>query len=146
MLALGLQATIVTPPMPALAPSHRPVPLEDEAEALASLAELDTDHDVIVALNPLRPVGVQEAARQLASDRGVLELAFLLARERIAALRAGEAELWSLCVGGVDGGVLHPGTGPLAGLLKSVARELPEARVRAVVTDERPLAEAFAAL
>lgn len=141
--ALLAHGEVCTPGMVRLDPRHHPVDLRTEADAEPALAATDAlGPDVIVAVDGVSELPVTDAA---ARDRGALELLFLLAKRRIADLQAG-TELWSLCIGGIDRGALRPATGGWAGLLKSIARELPGARVRPVSTDTLPLDRALALL
>jgi acyl transferase domain-containing protein/NAD(P)-dependent dehydrogenase (short-subunit alcohol dehydrogenase family)/acyl-CoA thioesterase FadM len=143
----GEVLAVLTPPMPSQGDRHLPVSLRDEEEAEDGLLPTDTLHpEAVIAVERLGPAPVEQAAARVAEDRGALELLFLLARRRVGELRAQQLELWSLCAGGARQEELHPVTGLYAGLLKSLARELPGTRLRAVSTDDRPLSEALSAL
>jgi acyl transferase domain-containing protein/NAD(P)-dependent dehydrogenase (short-subunit alcohol dehydrogenase family)/acyl-CoA thioesterase FadM len=138
---------VLTPPMPSQGDRHLPIALRTEEEAEAGLLATDElSPEAVIAVERLGASSLEQAAARVADDRGALELLFLLARRRVVSLREQRLELWSLCVGGARQDQLHPVTGLYAGLLKSLARELPGTRLRAVSTDDRPLAAALSAL
>jgi acyl transferase domain-containing protein/NAD(P)-dependent dehydrogenase (short-subunit alcohol dehydrogenase family)/acyl-CoA thioesterase FadM len=69
--------------------------------------------------------------------RPLLEMLFALARHVYPRVATGEVPLGALVQGARRaGGQLHPLTGLLAGFLKSLARELPEAQIKIVCTDD----------
>ncbi|RJS15822.1 polyketide synthase [Corallococcus sp. H22C18031201] len=116
---------------------------EDAVEA--GLEALAFEPQVILAVCRLEPeVREVEVVTETALRHEVLELLFLVARRTYERLRAGEVELVSVCVGGVGPRrVLHPVTGLFAGMLKSIAREVPARNVRAIATSPGTLQEAL---
>jgi 3-oxoacyl-(acyl-carrier-protein) synthase/NAD(P)-dependent dehydrogenase (short-subunit alcohol dehydrogenase family)/acyl-CoA thioesterase FadM len=79
---------------------------------------------------------------RVADDNRLCEFLFLLAKSNIDRLQAGSLDLWSLVIDGFNG-VLHPQSGPLAGLLKSIHREIPAARMGSVCTSGLGLGDAI---
>lgn len=78
-------------------------------------------------------------------DSSFLRLLFAVSRYAYDDLGAGKVSLSLLMVGGVKpSGLLDPQTGLLSGYLKSLARELPQADIHIVQTDQPELAAALA--
>ncbi|MCE9667707.1 SDR family oxidoreductase [Myxococcus stipitatus] len=119
----------------------RGIDVSREETAEAGLAALGFEPQLIVSVCRLEP-GASEAdvVARTASRHEALELLFLAARRSYERLLSGEVELASLCVGGVGPRrVLHPVTGLFAGMLKSLAREVPARAIRAIATSDEPL-------
>jgi acyl transferase domain-containing protein/NAD(P)-dependent dehydrogenase (short-subunit alcohol dehydrogenase family)/acyl-CoA thioesterase FadM len=87
---------------------------------------------------------------ELAADNSLCEFLFLVAQSQVAQLKLGQLELWGLCVEGwsLEGGraQVHPQSGPLAGLLKSISREFPKTRTGTLCTAGLALSNALNAL
>ncbi len=116
--------------------------LADENSISTVLAEIDRfGADVILALESITTWDRVESLARLATDNSVCELLFLIAQRNTARLARGELELRGLFLDGWNGAV-HPATGPVAGLLKAIAREIAGARVGVVCTRGRALGEA----
>ncbi len=116
--------------------------LADENSIDTVLAEIDRfGADVILALEPITTWDRGESLTRLATDNSHCELLFLIAQRSVARLTEGELELWGLFPNAWNGAV-HPATGPVAGLLKAIAREIAAARVGVVCTRGRSLGEA----
>jgi 3-oxoacyl-(acyl-carrier-protein) synthase len=106
------------------------------------LAEIDRfGADIILALESITTWDRVESLTRLATDNSLCELLFLIAQRNVARLKRGELELRGLFPDGWNGAV-HPATGPVAGLLKAIAREIAGARVGVVSTRGRALGEA----
>ncbi|HEY0192601.1 MAG TPA: SDR family NAD(P)-dependent oxidoreductase, partial [Kofleriaceae bacterium] len=120
------------------------IDLADERRAEPGLARLDdVAADALIAVDRPGALELHAALAAAAHDRRALELLFLLARRRAAALRARSLDLFSLCLGGVDAsGLLHPASGGPAGMLKSLAREL-GGLVRPIVTTPASVGDGF---
>ena len=98
--------------------------LADENSISTVLAEIDRfGADVILAIESITTWDRVESLARLATDNSLCELLFLIAQRNIARLKRGELELWGLFLDGWNGAV-HPATGPVAGLLKAIAREI----------------------
>jgi acyl transferase domain-containing protein/NAD(P)-dependent dehydrogenase (short-subunit alcohol dehydrogenase family)/acyl-CoA thioesterase FadM len=105
--------------------------LASEDSLARSLAGLE-GFDAIVACADVGGEDVSTVER-----RPLLELVFALARHAYDRIASGEVVLGALVRGaGRPGGQLHPLTGLLAGFAKSLARELPQARIKVVSTDD----------
>ena len=89
--------------------------------------------DLIVAVQRPRGKDFRSTLKELARDNTACEALFLTAKQEIARLNAGEVELWSLVIDGWSGEV-HPCSGATAGLLKSICREIPFARMATLCT------------
>ncbi|WP_254627359.1 type I polyketide synthase [Myxococcus sp. CA040A] len=124
----------------------RGIDLTREETADAALEALGFSPQLILAVSRIEPDASEaEVVSDTALSHEALELLFLAARRSYEGLLAGEVELASLCVGGVGPRrVLHPVTGLFAGMLKSIAREVPARNVRAIATSRRLLPEALA--
>ena len=115
---------------------------DDQDSIGAALVQIEQfGADVILALASMTNWDRGESLGKLATDNSLCEMLFLVARQNVARLTRGELELWGLFPGAWNGSV-HPATGPIAGLLKSIAREITEARVGVVCTRDRTLGEA----
>jgi 3-oxoacyl-(acyl-carrier-protein) synthase/NAD(P)-dependent dehydrogenase (short-subunit alcohol dehydrogenase family)/acyl-CoA thioesterase FadM len=123
----------------------RRIDLSREETAEAGLAALGFEPQVILAVCRLEAgAGEAEVVSDTALRHEALELLFLAARRSYERLTAGEAELASLCIGGVGPRrTLHPVTGLFAGMLKSIGREVPARSVRAISTSLLSLPEAL---
>ena len=106
------------------------------------LAEIDRfGADIILAIESITTWDRGESLTRLATDNSLCELLFLIAQRNVARLKRRELALWGLFPDGWNGAV-HPATGPVVGLLKSIAREIAGARVGVVSTRGRTLGEA----
>ncbi|MCP3162424.1 type I polyketide synthase [Myxococcus qinghaiensis] len=123
----------------------RGIDLTREETAEAALEALGFSPQLILAVGRTEPDAREaEVVSDTALRHEALELLFLAARRSYEQLLAGEVTLASLCVGGVGPRrVLHPMTGLFAGMLKSIAREVPARNVRAIATSKRGLSEAL---
>ena len=97
--------------------------------------------DVILATESVTTWDRLDSLAALATDNSLCELLFLIAKRNTARLATGELELWGLFRNAFNGAV-HPASGPVAGLLKAIAREISGARVGVVSTKDRSLREA----
>ncbi|MCP3098834.1 SDR family NAD(P)-dependent oxidoreductase [Myxococcus sp. K15C18031901] len=124
----------------------RGIDLSREERAEEGLAALGFEPQLILSVCQLDPGALEaDVVAATALRHEALELLFLVARRSYERLVAGEVELASLCVGGVGPRrVLHPVTGLFAGMLKSIAREVPARGLRAIATSAEPLQEALA--
>jgi acyl transferase domain-containing protein/NAD(P)-dependent dehydrogenase (short-subunit alcohol dehydrogenase family)/acyl-CoA thioesterase FadM len=105
--------------------------LATEETLAKSLAELPA-FDVILAIADV--LGEETSSLE---DRQLLELTFALARHAYSRIASGEVSLGSIIRGAQRAGdQLHPLTGLLAGFAKSLARELPQARIKVVVDQD----------
>ena len=113
--------------------------LSSETTAEPALAQLGAP-DVLLAVRELAPLSLNRLVRQATTDRALLDLTFLAARRLYPRLLAGQLDVVALHIGGLGADRrLHPTTGQLAGMLKSVAREAPVGRVRVTSTSHDDL-------
>ena len=89
--------------------------------------------DLVVAVQRARRKDFRTTLLEIARDNTTCEALFLTAKQEISRLNAGEVELWSLVIDGWSGEV-HPCSGATAGLLKSICREIPTARMATLCT------------
>ncbi|MFZ5829216.1 MAG: SDR family NAD(P)-dependent oxidoreductase [Planctomycetota bacterium] len=116
--------------------------LSNENSIDSALAAIDRfGADVVIAIEPITTWDRGESLARLATDTSLCELLFLVAQRNVARLTRGELELWGLFADGWNG-TAHPATGPIAGLLKAIAREIAGASVGVVCTRGRTLDEA----
>jgi acyl transferase domain-containing protein/NAD(P)-dependent dehydrogenase (short-subunit alcohol dehydrogenase family)/acyl-CoA thioesterase FadM len=101
---------------------------ESLARSLAGLEGFDTI---------LAHADVEGEDLSIVERRPLLELVFALARHAYSRIASGEVVLGALVLGARrPGEQLHPLTGLLAGFFKSLARELPQARIKVVSTED----------
>lgn len=102
------------------------------AESLQCLA--DFPFDTLIAVRDLSHQ-TGKALLEQPWDGRFIELIFAVAQHSYENLGTGQVVLGALCLGGTDtNGVLNPETGLIAGFLKSLTRELPNATCRIVQT------------
>ncbi|MCP3057830.1 SDR family oxidoreductase [Myxococcus sp. K38C18041901] len=122
----------------------RGIDLSSEETAEASLEALGFEPQLILAVASIHSGDAPRVVEETALRHEALELLFLTARRSYEKLVAGDVELASLCVGGLGPRrVLHPVTGLFAGMLKSIAREVPARNVRAISTTSTLLSESL---
>lgn len=112
--------------------------LESDARLAESIRALATvTYDTILAVRFLNDAPASRVLDQDPADAcRLVELLFAVCRHDYDRIRGGQLPVISLSLAAIERGTLHPLTGLTAGLLKSVARELPQARVAIVNTDE----------
>ncbi len=126
-------------------PSVIAVDLDDRQaveSALDAVAEFAPD--VVVALDRIATWDL-EAVLERVSENQLCEFLFLAMQRLVARIRRGETEVWGLFLGGWND-VIHPATGPICGLVKSVQRELPAGRLGLLSTRVDGLADAWQGL
>lgn len=102
------------------------------------------EFDAIIAVKFLAD-GKDDDLLESGWDSSFLRLLFAVTRYAYDDLGAGTVSLSLLALGGVkSSGALDPQTGLLGGYLKSLARELPQANLHIVQTDQSELAAALA--
>ncbi|AKF82981.1 polyketide synthase [Myxococcus fulvus 124B02] len=122
----------------------RGIDLSSEETAEAGLEALGFEPQLILAVTSVHSGDAPQVVEETALRHEALELLFLTARRSYEKLVAGEVELASLCVGGLGPRrVLNPVTGLFAGMLKSIAREVPARNVRAISTTSTLLPESL---
>ncbi len=119
---------------------------QDIHESSAAFSRVDQfEPDVIAVFQTASSWKFLESLSSLANDNGLCETFFLLAQRSVKRLNEGKVELWSVLLDGWRG-FIHPQSGPFAGLLKSVQREIPTARLGSICTDSSSIADALEAL
>ncbi len=98
--------------------------------------------DIVAAIQTPRSWDFLQTLSSVANDNSLCELLFLIAKQNIQRIDQGALELWSLVVEGWRGQV-HPSSGAIAGLLKSIHREMPASRVGSICTRGGGLATAI---
>jgi acyl transferase domain-containing protein/acyl-CoA thioesterase FadM len=139
----GSEATIVTADVDPGGPGSTKriaIDLADDDSARASLALLDVDDfDAVVLVRVRSPKRLE--------DDTPLELLFVVARWAYAALESGHIKLGVLSMNAVDAqGHLDPASGSIGGFVKALARELPRAVCRALVTSGTDIRDALSEL
>ncbi len=95
---------------------------------------------VIVAVQTTPQWDVMQTLDRVADRNEVCEFLFVLAQDNVERLTNGHLQLWSLVLGGWNDEV-HPASGAVAGLLKSIEREIPASRSCSLCTrDANPSA------
>lgn len=132
-------------PASADVPGAIKIDLSTDETTAAGLQQLDGhDFDVILALKDLTNSDSGLVLIEGAQGQGLFELLFVAARHSYGRLQAGNTMLAALSVGASYSSKLDPYTGLLGGLIKSLARELPESICKAIHTNEREPAKALA--
>jgi 3-oxoacyl-(acyl-carrier-protein) synthase/acyl-CoA thioesterase FadM/NAD(P)-dependent dehydrogenase (short-subunit alcohol dehydrogenase family) len=94
---------------------------------------LDLKPEIVSVVQRPRSWDFLETLSAVSNDNSLCEFLFLLAQHSLARLNRGEMELWSLVVDGWRG-LVHPQSGGIAGLLKSIQREIPAVRTGSICT------------
>lgn len=119
------------------------VNLDDEQSIEDTLAQMDAfEADVVLAIDFVNSWDPIESLTNVGTDNSLCELLFLVAQRNLARLDRGELDLFGLFVGGWNG-VVHPASGPVAGLLKAIDREIAAVRVGTICTRNRSLDQAI---
>ena len=129
------------------------------ASAHGSVVDLSSEElaaQVLGALAPFDAIVPVKFAAGLAPDSilnsptgdalGLVDLLFAVCHRYYEALQAGKISVGSLCLGGLNGGRLDAYSGLLAGFVKSLARELPEAVCRSLNFSRNDFAQALGLL
>ncbi len=121
-----------------------PVDLRDEAFASDGLSRIKDLHvSQVLVLGRADRCDAFTTLERLANANHLCELAFLVARSYAEQLKSGEMEIWALLLDAFRKDRVHPETGPLAGLLKSIQREHPRSRAVTVATSSQEWLEAL---
>ena len=127
-------------------PGAMPVDLSSDAAISESLRSVDFNrYTAIIAIKDL--AGGDSALETVVADAGsgggLLDLMFAVVRQAYDRLKEGNTVLGSLCLNAVKGELVHPFSGLLAGFVKAIARELPQAVCKALATDTDNLRHAL---
>lgn len=116
--------------------SPEDIDLSSEEGIAATVKALDSvAFDTIVAAKTLAPHDSRSLLTSpLAHETRLLDLLFAVCRHAYPAIARGGVAVYSLCLDAFEEDRPHPYTGLPGGFLKSLARELPAAAVRAVHT------------
>ncbi len=98
----------------------------------------------IVAVDRFESWDLGDALERISQNQ-LCELLFLSMQRLVNRIRAGETEAWGLFPGGWKD-VIHPGTGAICGMIKSVQRELPTGRLGVLSTRRPTFADAWQSL
>jgi 3-oxoacyl-(acyl-carrier-protein) synthase/NAD(P)-dependent dehydrogenase (short-subunit alcohol dehydrogenase family) len=104
------------------------------------------DVDLLLVARDLRGVSANALLDPATEPTAVLDLTFLAVRHLHEQIAAGRIPLLSLHLNAWPDDTLHPDAAIVHGLLKSLAREWPDAIVRALATDSSDLAAGAAAV
>ncbi len=107
----------------------------DDAQSTSEAVQQLDDFKAHIVAVIQTPVSweVSKSLSVVAHENCLSEFLFLLAQRSVERLKQGAVELWSLVVNGWAG-VVHPQSGSLAGLLKSIHREIPAMRTGSICT------------
>lgn len=141
----GVSHTVVSPRGQTL-PGGIEIDTESEAALAASMERLaGVAYDAIIAVQDLDGREPDALLTDIdGRERLLVDVLFAVTRHAHDALASGRVALASLSLNAFRDGVLHPHTGLVAGCLKSIARELPQATVRIVNTDAGDLRHGLA--
>ena len=118
-------------------PGAHPVELSSESEFLRTCNGLPLDRiEAVIAVKDLagEPIETASAAGQIYTS---FDLTVALARFLYPQISEGRTRFIAMCCGAWGDRALHPATGLFGGMIKSLARELPDAQCKAVCTNER---------
>jgi NAD(P)-dependent dehydrogenase (short-subunit alcohol dehydrogenase family) len=112
------------------------VDLASDETIRESLGSLDCSRfDAIVAIKDLGDAPGDALIDPALPNDSLLDLLFAVARHAYPGIQRGETSLNSVCMRGLASGNVQPFTGLAAGFMKSMARELPGAICKSVITD-----------
>ena len=112
--------------------------LDDDHSVQSALAKVsEFQADAIIAADTVDSWALSDSLEEVAVDNSVCEALFLIARDNRERLGKG-LELWGMFPGGYNGS-LHTRTGSVAGLIKSILREIPATKCGVVCTDDSDL-------
>jgi NAD(P)-dependent dehydrogenase (short-subunit alcohol dehydrogenase family) len=109
-------------------------------KALAISEDFQADH--VLAVQTVSSWDASKALADIANDNSLCEALFLIAQRNIQRLNAGDLQIWGLFLDGWSH-VVHPRSGAISGMLKSIAREFPRARTATICTRRMNLVEAL---
>lgn len=142
-LVVVLGPTAAEPPFAASDVNITSVDLADADHTASVLSQIhEFRADVIVAVESITSWSLSESLTKVATDNRLCEFLFLVAQRNASKLMQGTLELWGVFLNGWNG-VVHPASGPVAGLLKAVGREFAAARIGVVCTRGVSLGDAF---
>ena len=126
-----------------------PIDLSSEASVAASLDAIPLDgFDAVVAIKdaagvaPLDALGDEYAP----GGGGLLHILFVVARRVYERLASGQMALGTVVLRGLEGDRTHACSGLLGGFTKSLAREIPSAFVKSIITDAADVDSGLGAL
>jgi acyl transferase domain-containing protein/acyl-CoA thioesterase FadM len=126
-----------------------PIDLSSEAAVSASLDALQLDEfDAVVAvkdaggLAPLDALGAEYEP----GGGGLLHVLFAVARRVYERVAAGQVAVGTVVLRGLEGDLTHACSGLLGGFTKSLAREIPSAFVKSIITDAADVDSGLGAL
>jgi acyl transferase domain-containing protein/NAD(P)-dependent dehydrogenase (short-subunit alcohol dehydrogenase family) len=131
-------------------PSHVSIPgtykidVATEQSLTEGLAQLrrNADFDTIVAVKQLAGCHDEDLLRSdFTETRGLLDLLFGVCKQRYDDISARRCSVSTICLGALRSGELDAYTGLFSGFVKSLARELPGAKCKAISTNETQLGE-----
>jgi acyl transferase domain-containing protein/NAD(P)-dependent dehydrogenase (short-subunit alcohol dehydrogenase family) len=139
-------------PLPVSLANSSSIDLASEEAVTKTLASLPGPFDTIVPVKFLGG-GLPDFLLTTPAEKalGLIDLVFAVSRQNYDGFQSGKVALGSLCVGAFVGGTsdtdrLNPYTGLLAGFVKSLARELPTAAIRAMNVAETDFRQALTLL
>lgn len=91
--------------------------------------------DLVVAVQRPKSQDFRATLRDISQDNSLCEAVFMAAQHEIERLKNGSLELWGLVINGWSAEI-HPCSGAIAGLLKSICREIPQALTATLCTGE----------
>ena len=106
--------------------------------AMKQIDQLDAD--VVAVVESITSWELLDSLSDVASDNSLCEFLFLVAQHNIERIKRGSIELWGLFLNGWNG-VVHPKSGAITGLLKSIHREIPTLRGGSICTRDVGLAD-----
>jgi acyl transferase domain-containing protein/NAD(P)-dependent dehydrogenase (short-subunit alcohol dehydrogenase family) len=142
-VALGVKVPqwIYLSPSSVRIPDARAIDLASESEFRKSCSGLPlADIDAVVSIKGLAgaPVEAPIAAGEVYTS---FDLSVALARLLYPQIKQGKTRFFTVCCGAWGDRALHPMTGLFGGMIKSLARELPDSQCKAIHTSE-PAGEA----
>jgi malonyl CoA-acyl carrier protein transacylase/NAD(P)-dependent dehydrogenase (short-subunit alcohol dehydrogenase family)/acyl-CoA thioesterase FadM len=115
----------------------------DEAAVETMLCQLDElPARTVVAFDAISSWDRRQYLVKVAENNELCEFMFLFARHNVERLKREGLQLWGLFTNAFDG-VIHPGTGPVTGMLKAIHREIEVSRVGTIGVRSRSVREAL---
>ena len=124
-------------------PRVRAVDLENESSIRSELDAIRRfSAQAIVVTESIITWDVAKSLANVADDNSLCEFLFLVAQDNVDRLRQGEMELWGLFLDAWNGSI-HAKSGAVAGLLKSIRREMPSVTCGTICTTGLSLSDAM---
>ena len=116
-----------------------PLDIDNEQSLHAVLTEVEKfQPEAIVSTDRINSWQLSDSLDEVARDNRICEATFMIAQDNQQRIAKGGLELWGLFPGAYNGS-LHTRSGSVAGLIKSILREMPALTCGVLCTDDNDL-------